>query len=33
MTFQCLLVCVSMPVVRMSPRESIDDPDCEVFRL
>ena len=32
-TFRCLLVCVSMPVVCMSPRESIDDADCELFRL
>ena len=32
-TFRCLLVCVSMLLVGMSPRESIHDADCELFHL
>ena len=30
--FRCLLVCVSVPFVGVSPRENIHDADYELFR-
>ena len=31
MEFRCLLFCVSVPLVVMSPRESFHVADCELF--